>query len=83
MITDSTIRDEIDGMKKSNILKISTRDKGIQFHSILYKFSECTRKWEKIITVLKDHVLYELEDIQDNVAKKWNQRSRITQQRSE
>ena len=70
MITDSTIREEIDGMKKSNILKISTRDKGIKFHSILYRFSECTRKWEKVVIILKDHVLYELEDIEDKVAKK-------------
>ena len=57
-------------MKKTNILKISTRDKGIQFHSILYRFCEHTREWKKVVIILKDHVLYELEGIEDNIAKK-------------
>ena len=35
-----------------------------------WKDAFCTRKWEKLVIILKDHVLYELEDIEDNLAKK-------------
>ena len=39
-------------------------------HSILYKFSERKRLWEKAVIILKDNILYELGGINDKVAKK-------------
>ena len=54
---------------KANILKISTKDEGVQIYGQVYKYSKNTRAWKKVVVILKDFVLYELGGLDDTVAK--------------